>query len=117
MAMRIRYGELPNYQIQEFKKSLRSAIFFVLLCVDPNTAAEHSDIDVNQLFDNLLLKIGGYNALMNYPKEIIEVMSLLEAARLEYNKEQFNFAVCRKLILDAGAEVNRIKEDGVADTE
>ena len=47
--------------------------------------------------------------LMNQP-EIVTTMSLLQAALTEFNKENFDFHVYRKLILDAGAEIYKLKE-------
>jgi len=37
-------------------------------------------------------------------------MSLLESALIEYQSECFNYMKYRKLILDAGSEVMRLKE-------
>ena len=110
MAMKTRYGNFTTNQIKEVKKSLRSSIFFVLLCIDPATAHEHSEIDVNKLFDNLLYKIDGLNELLMYQHELVDIMSLLQEAKVQYNSENFDFGVCRKLILDAGSEVLKLKE-------
>lgn len=113
--MKTKYGSFTTKQMKEAKKSLRSSIFFVLLCIDPETAHEHSEIDVNQLFDNLLYKIDGFNELLMYQKELVNVMSLLQEAKLQYNREDYDFGLCRKLILDAGSEILKLKEgDGDA---
>lgn len=104
------YGEFTQNQIAETKKSLRGSIFFLLLCVDKKTAHEYEDVDVNKCFDGLLLKLGGMNELLLNQPELVTVMSLLQAARQEYAKPRFNFFKYRKLILDAGAEVERLKE-------
>ena len=37
-------------------------------------------------------------------------MCLLQEAKLQYNRTDYNFSVCRKLILDAGSEVLKLKE-------
>ena len=104
------YGEFTQNQIAEIKKSLRGSIFFLLLCVDKETAPEYKDVDVNKSFNGLLLKIGGLNHLLMCQPELVTVMSLLQAAMMEYNNPEFNFHVYRKLILDAGAEVDKLKE-------
>ncbi len=109
------YGSFTSGQIAAFKKSLRSSIFFVLLCVDPVTACEHTEIDVNKLLDNLLRKLNSYNELLMHQEEVVEIMTLLQSAKDEYNSEHFDFAVCRKLILDAGSEVLKIREVGDSD--
>lgn len=104
------YGEFTQNQIIQTKKSLRGSIFFLLLCVDSKTANEYKEIDVNKCFEGLLLKLGGMNQLLMYQPEIVTVMSLLQAAMIEYNSPEFNFKIYRKLILDAGAEINKLKE-------
>ncbi len=110
--MKTIYGSFSPSQIAAFKKSLRSSIFFVLLCVDPETSEQHKEIDVNKLFDNLLRKVNSYNELLMCQKEVVELMTLLQAAKDEYNKPEFDFLTCRKLILDAGSEVLKIREAG-----
>lgn len=104
------YGEFTKEQIVQAKKSLRSSIFFLLLYVDEKTAWEYGNVDVNKSFKNLLLKIGGMNDLFMQPPELVTVLSLLQSAMNEYNSSEFNFKTYRKLILDAGAEVDRLGE-------
>lgn len=104
------YGEFTQDQIARTKKSLRGSIFFLLLCVDNKTSDEYKDVDVNKCFKGLLLKIGGLNQLLMNQPELVTVMSLLQAAMNEYNSPKFRFKTYRKLILDAGAEVEKLKE-------
>ena len=108
--MRHLYGKFTQNQIKETKKSLRGSIFFLLLCVDYKTAHEYTDVDVNSCFKGLLYKIGGLNHLLMNQPELVTVMSLLQAAMIEYNSPEFNFKTYRKLILDAGSEVAKLKE-------
>ena len=105
------YGEFSENQILQTKKSLRGSIFFLLLCVDTKTSWEYQDVDVNKCFEGLLLKIGGLNELLLKQPEIVTTMSLLQAALMEYNSPDFNFFTYRKLILDAGAEINKLREE------
>lgn len=105
------YGEFSENQIAQTKKSLRGSIFFLLLCVDPKTSWEYQDVDVNKCFNGLLLKIGGLNELLLKQPEVVTTMSLLQAALMEYNSSDFNFAIYRKLILDAGAEIEKLREE------
>ena len=104
------YGEFTQDQIKQTKKSLRGSIFFLLLCVDKKTSHEYQEVDINKTFKGLLLKLGGMNQLFMESPELITVMSLLQAAMIEYNNPNFNFHTYRKLILDAGAEVDKLKE-------
>jgi len=105
------YGEFSENQIAQTKKSLRGSIFFLLLCVDPKTSWEYQDVDVNKCFNGLLLKIGGLNELLLKQPEVVTTMSLLQAALMEFNNPDFNFGVYRKLILDAGAEIEKLREE------
>ena len=105
------YGEFSQSQITQTIKSLRGTIFFLLLCVDPKTSWEYIDVDVNKCFKSLLLKMGGLNELLFEPVEIVTTMSLLQAALIEYNNPEFSFGVYRKLILDAGAEIDNLRKE------
>lgn len=107
---RYKYGEFDDNQIAATKKQMRKQIYFLLLCVDPETREEYTNIDVNKAFDSLLRKFGGLNEILLFPPELVKVISLLESALIEYNSDSFSFAVYRKLILDAGSEVLNIKE-------
>ncbi len=108
MSYKHLYGRFSEGQIEQTKKNLRGSIFFLLLCVDEKTSWEYQDVDVNKSFNGLLLKLGGMNKLLLEPPEIVTTMSLLQAALIEYNKPDFNFSIYRKLILDAGAEINKL---------
>ena len=105
------YGEFTQEQISQTKKSLRGSIFFLLLCVDPKTSWEYKDVDVNKCFNGLLLKMGGMNELLLCQSELVTTMSLLQAALIEFNNPEFDFGTYRKLILDAGAEINKLREE------
>lgn len=105
------YGNYPDEQISDMKKSIRKSIYFLLLCVDPETSKNYKKINVNKTFENLLYKLDGFNTLLFYPVEIVEIMCLLQAAQNVYNSEDYDFKIYRKLILDAGAEVLRIGGD------
>lgn len=107
------YGEFTTNQIVQTKKNLRSSIFFLLLCVDPKTTHEYDEenIDVNKCFNGLLRKIGGLNHVLMCQPELVTILSLLQAAWIEYNNPKFDFQIYRKLILDAGSEVSKLKEE------
>lgn len=108
--MRNKYGEYSQEQIQQTKKEIRKSIIFLLSIADPELAEKYKHIDVNAAFYSLLEELSGLNTLLFCPPEIVIVMSLLEAALKEYNNPDFNFSKYRKLVLDAGAKVERIKE-------
>ena len=108
--MRTKYGEFSQKQIQKTKKEIRKNVIFLLSIADPELKKEYEHIDVNAAFHSLLEELSGLNELLFYPPELVTVMSLLEAALKEYNSSKFDFAKYRKLVLDAGAKVESIKE-------
>lgn len=108
--MTYKYGEFSKDQIVNTKESMRKQIFFLLLCVDPETKNEYQNIDVNAAFEGLLYKFAGLNDLLNTPQELVDVLSLIKSAQIEFNNPDFQYKKYRKLILDAGNKVKEIKE-------
>lgn len=96
-------------QMCEVVQALRKEIFYLLLIVDPKTKDKYKDVNVRVAINNEIVKIEGLNDLLGNPQEIVWVLSLLESARKEYCKKSFRWSKYRKLILDAGAEVLKIK--------
>lgn len=103
------YGDFTTDQIAQTKKRMRNQIFFLLLIVDPATAQDYH-VDINEAFINVLTTWGSLNELLQYPQEFCEVMALLNAAYLEWRSATFSWSHYRKLILDAGNSVRKIKE-------
>jgi len=54
--------------------------------------------------------LAGLNSILLEPPELVNTMALLESAMLEYTSERFDWAQYRKLILDAGSEIMKVKE-------
>jgi len=104
------YGDFTSDQISYTKKRMRNQIFFLLLTVDPKNEDKYDDIDIDKAFINVLTTWGSLNDLLNYPDEFCEVMALLNAAYLEWKSPTFSWSHYRKLILDAGNSVCKIKE-------
>lgn len=104
------YGSYSPAQIHSTKLIIRKAIFFLLLYVDPTTKDKYSNIDVAEAFRNLQYKLNGLNSILLEPPELVETMSLLESARLEYESECFQWKKYRKLVLDAGSKIMDVKE-------
>ncbi len=109
--MQYKYGEFTHNQIAETKDKMRKQIFFLLLAVDTKTAHEYENVDVGAAFESILSMFGGFDDLLGHPQEFVKVMSLLNAAYLEYQSEKFSWSKYRKAILDAGSAVLNIKED------
>lgn len=110
--MQHKYGNFTNSQISLTKKEIRKQIFFLLLCADPETKDEYNYVNLNEAFDGLLYKLGGLNSILGEPQELVDIISLLEEALIKYNEPHFNFKIYRRLILNAGALTNKIREVG-----
>ena len=109
-----KYGAYSDSQLSATKQYIRKQIFYLLLYVDPKTSIDYPNVDIKKAFYGLQYKLGGLNSLLFEPPSLVTVMSLLEAALLEYqSKDTFNFNKYRKLILDAGNEVLKIDDSKV----
>lgn len=107
--MKYKYGEFSENQMQFAKNTLQKRIFFLLLLVDKKTSDKYEGVDVLKTFDSLLTEFGSLNNLLGYPAEMVSVLSLVNAAKLEYESSDFSWPKYRKLILDAGSEVEKIQ--------
>lgn len=105
-----KYGNYADEQMYAIKKYFQKSIFFLLLYVDPETKDSYCNINITEAFTDLQNKLCGFNELLDYPAELIIVMSLLERALMLYQSGEIetNFKLYRKLILDAGAEMMKI---------
>lgn len=108
-----KYGEFEDMQVNEAKQKLRKQIFFLLLYVDPETADDFQ-VDIEQAFKNVQTLMAGLNAILLYPREVVLASSLVESALMEYKSPEFSFRRYRKLILDAGKEIEKIQEEEVS---
>lgn len=106
--MRHLYGYFDDGQMENYKTKLHKDVFWLLLYKDPQKVNDFQDVNYEKYFSNLMLRINGLNELLSYPMEIVEMMSVLEAALLETRKESFNFKTYRKLIFDAHSLIDKI---------
>ena len=102
------YGYFTDGQMENFKTKLHKDVFWLLLYKDPEKIDEFSKVDYEKYFNGLMLKINGLNELLSYPTEIVEMMSILEAALIETRREYFNFRTYKKLIFDAHSLIDKL---------
>ena len=102
------YGYFTDGQMENYKTKLHKDVFWLLLYKDPQKIDEFLDVDYEKYFNGLMLKINGLNELLSYPSEIVEMMSILEAALLETRREYFNFRTYKKLIFDAHSLIDKL---------
>lgn len=108
--MKTKYGSLSSTQLDAILLHIRKSIFFLLLYVDPVTKDQYYGIDVAEAIRSLQYKLNGLNSILLNPPELVETMSLLEAALIELQSECYEFKRYRKLILDAGSKILEVKE-------
>lgn len=115
MWMEYKYGVFSQNQIANVKYEIRKRVFYLILIADPETNKQYEGVDVEAAFDSLLHWLGGLNEVLLCPTELVTVIGLLEAALIRYKQGEltqvdFRNSVYRKLVLDAGATVLKIKE-------
>jgi hypothetical protein len=103
--MNIRFSD---EQVETEKTLLRKKIFYLLLIVDPATAKDYPEVNVETAFNDLFTDLDGLNEMFNYPVQIINIVKKLTKAFKEYQSADFKYRRYRKLILDAGSEVQKI---------
>lgn len=86
---------------------LRKKIFFLLICVDPQTKNQFEHININDAITNAIDEINGLNIVLEckYP-EFVSVVSLLETAKLKVD----DFSSYRKVVLEAGSKMQHLEE-------
>lgn len=104
-----KYGNFEDMQISEVKKYIRKKIFFLLLLAeDMETREKYPEIDIVKAHTGIIWRVSGLNDLLLKPPELVHALSLLEEAKNNLIKDEFDFKIYRKLILDAGAEIDKI---------
>ena len=104
-----KYGEFADMQISEAKEYIRKKIFFLLLVAeDLETREKFPHIDLPQAHESVMWRVSGLNKLLLEPPCLVHALSLLEEAKNNLIKDEFDFKKYRKLILDAGAEISKI---------
>lgn len=103
--MEYKYGEMPKEQFHEYKKRLHSLVHWLLIY------AENNNPILDDYFVKVQYKLNGLNELINYPSQMVEIMNLVESAKFEYKKENYNFNLYRKTVLDIHELIDKIPED------
>ena len=98
------YGSFTKEQIVLQKKLLHNTVHKLLYFKEDGYNL------LDKYFTGLLYKISGLNELFGFDAEIVNLMSLLQSAKTESNKDICDFDIYRKLILDAHTSIDNIKE-------
>lgn len=103
------YGKFSNEQIVYSVRQMHGEIHKLLLYKDPNVTDKifDSEYEFFIFFHNLLSRYGGLNELLGEPKDMVNLMSTLQAAFNEASKTDCNFIEFRRLIFDAHGYLTR----------
>lgn len=99
-----KYGCYHDEQFLGYKKRLHNLIHWLLIY------AEEDNTILNDYFEKVQYKLQGLNELLDYPTLIIEIMNLVESAKLEFNKPNYSHKVYRKTILDIHELIDKLPE-------
>lgn len=110
--MEHKYGTFHSKQFEKYKVKLHKDLFYLLLYKDPETSDQFKNVDFDKYFIGTMRKIDGLNELLFHPSEIVEMMTLLEAAFKLSKTDEFEYSIYRKLVLDAHNLVDKICSSG-----
>lgn len=102
--MMTKYGNVRNTQIHNHKDTLHSDVFKLLWM------KEEGYEGLNKYFESLLWKLNGYNEVFNNQPVMIDIISILEEARIEANKSDYSHRLYRKAILDTMSLIDLLQE-------
>lgn len=103
------YGKFKLDQVEYYQTKLRKKIFWLVLYTDKNTKEDFSNVDVVKYHESLLFEISSLNKLLLYPKDFVEIINTLDSALTILKSDHFSFLKYKKLVLDAGALMQRLK--------
>lgn len=111
--MKYIYGEFTDEQINEAVKQMHNDIHKLLLYKDKNITEQifNSDEDYVKFFTNLLFRFGGLNELLGEPKQMVSLMSTLQAAYDEVTSNTFRYKTFRRAILDCHGYIKAMFEE------
>lgn len=105
-----KYGEFKESQVEYYKQKFRKKIFWLILYTDENTNQNYKDVDVKKFHKNLIFEISNCNELLFYPKNFTEIINKLDCALAILEANSFDFNKYKKLVFDAGALIDSLKE-------
>ncbi len=100
--MKIRYGILPDVDLEDYKERLHSLIHLLLVYQDENNP------DLGQYFEKVQAKLAGLSSLLQDSPLCVELMVLIESARVMLEGSEFNPKLYRKIILDSHELIGRM---------
>lgn len=110
--MTYEYGEFTDRQVELAVKNMHGELHRLLLYKDKDIKDKifESESEYLSFFKGVMLRIGGLNTLLGNPKEMISLMSSLQAAYDISKGSDFDFRIFRKLILDSHGYLSMISK-------
>lgn len=107
--MTTKYGTFADASASDYKTKLHKKMFWLLLYKDPKTADEYKHVDFDEYFTDLMKELKGLESmLVKDPGDLIGLMTMLQAAYNETLKDEFNYRIYRKFVLDAHSALDRL---------
>lgn len=97
------YGNFSSKQMEQAQKQIHSMIHWLLIYKEQNYDPDKLD----RYFNTVLLRLSGFNELLQCPEALVSLISNLQAARTLLKSQSFSFGDYRKLILDSHTLVDR----------
>lgn len=104
-----KYGRFTQQQVDYYTEKLRKKIFWLVLYTDENTKEDFRNVDVVKYHKDLIFEISGYNKLLKYPKDFVEIINSLNCALTMLQSDNFDFKEYKRLVFDAGALLKRME--------
>lgn len=101
--MKYKYGKFTENQIHDYKKILHNKIHWLLIYEENKYAG------LNDYIFNLQLNIAALAELIDSP-HIINLSNIIECLRMEYENNEHNHKLYRKLVFDAHSIVDALPE-------
>lgn len=100
--MKSRYGEIPEEDFREYKKRIHSMVHWLLVYADEDNPC------LQEYFIKVQTKLAGLSSLLPDNSVIVELMVVVESAKLLMEDKDFNRKLYRKLIFDGHDLVERL---------
>lgn len=97
-----KYGDFSEEQFSAFKEKLHRWVHWCLVY------AEEQSPTLDSYMVKVQRKFNGLNSILYYDSKIVEIMTLLEAARIEYQEKGCKTPSFRKFILDAHEIIDHV---------
>lgn len=103
--MKTRYGMLPDAELEDYRERLHSLIHWLLIY------QEEANPCLVQYFEKVQAKLAGLSSLLCEHSWCIELMVIVEAARVLLEDSNFNHRLYKKFIFDAHELIDRTFDD------